>query len=311
MKKIFYKILKSLFNFRNKQNKEIFENFCSEFNFLDIGAAEGLDKRWSILKKKINFFFVEPHPKSSEDLLVKNKNIITKVFDEKAGLVKSFFLTNKATCSSFLKPNIGHLKLFKDLNRYEIKNILKFETSTVDQEFSDISLDFVKIDTQGSELNILKGSQSSLGHIMGLEIECEFFKLYEDQPLFEDVKNFLQNNNLYLFDFLDIIRWERNKFSHLGQPQFADILFLRSPENVIELYEKKLISLDKVKNYVLILTIYNKHDLLITLDDKFKKFNNEIDFNYFIRLTKKNCYYLNLIERYSLLLKRMINRRDN
>jgi len=238
MKKIFYKILKSFFNFKNKQNRETFENFCTEFNFLDIGAAEGLDKRWSILKKKINFFFVEPHPKSSENLRVENKNIITKVFDEKAGLVKSFFLTKKPTCSSFFKPNIGHLKFFKDLNRYEINNILEFETTSVDKEFPEMSLDFMKIDTQGSELSILKGSQSSLDHIMGLEIECEFFKLYENQPLFEDVKNFLQARKLYLYDFIDVIRWERDKFSHLGQPQFADVLFLRSPENVIELYEK-------------------------------------------------------------------------
>jgi len=58
MKKIFYKILKSFFNFKNKQNRETFENFCTEFNFLDIGAAEGLDKRWSILKKKLIFFLL-------------------------------------------------------------------------------------------------------------------------------------------------------------------------------------------------------------------------------------------------------------
>ena len=196
MKKIFYKILQKIINYKDKKKKFFFNNFCEEMNFLDIGAAEGLDARWDLLKEKINFFFVEPHPESSKDLLIEKKNIITKVFDEKPGLTKNFFLTNKPTCSSFLKPNINYLDKFGDVNRYHTKEILKFETTTVDKEFANLSLDFIKIDTQGSELNILKGSNKSLEEILGLEIECEFFKIYENQPLYEDIKNYLENYNL-------------------------------------------------------------------------------------------------------------------
>tara|TARA_Y100000389_G_scaffold203062_1_gene250296 strand:- start:492 stop:1430 length:939 start_codon:yes stop_codon:yes gene_type:complete len=310
MKKIFYKILQKIINFKDKKKKFFFNDFCEEINFLDIGAAEGLDARWDLLKERINFFFVEPHPESSKDLSAEKKNIITKVFDEKPGLLKEFFLTNKPTCSSFLKPNISYLNKFEDANRYNINKILKFETTTVDKEFENLSLDFVKIDTQGSELNILKGSNNSLKEILGLEIECEFFKIYENQPLFEDIKNYLENYNLLFFDFIDIIRWERDKFTHLGQPQFADILFLRTPENVIDLYNKGEFSLKKLKNYILILTIYNKRDLLVSLQINLKKINLELDINNFVELTKNNSKYLNMIDRYSLILKRLINRRD-
>ena len=310
MIKIFYTILQKIINYKDNKKKSFFNNFCEEMNFLDIGAAEGLDARWDLLKEKINFFFVEPHPESSKDLLIEKKNIITKVFDEKPGLTKNFFLTNKPTCSSFLKPNINYLDKFGDVNRYHTKEILKFETTTVDKEFANLSLDFVKIDTQGSELNILKGSNKSLEEILGLEIECEFFKIYENQPLYEDIKNYLENYNLILFDFIDIIRWERDKFTHLGQPQFANILFLRSPENIIELYKKGKLNLKKLKNYILILTIYNKRDLLVSLQIYFEKINLQLDINNFLEITKRNSRYLNMIDHYSLILKRLINRRD-
>ena len=56
----------------------------------------------------------------------------------------------------------------------------------------------VKIDTEGSELEILKGATKSLQHILGLEVECEFFKLREKQPLFSEIQKFLEN---YDFEF--------------------------------------------------------------------------------------------------------------
>lgn len=307
MNKFLYKIVQKIFYFLNKSNAKEVENFCENINFLDIGAAEDLDPRWDMLKNKINFFFVEPHPKSSEELLIQKKNVISKVFSDTPDQLKKFYLTNKPTCSSFLKPNIEYLKKFKDFKRYEIDKILEYETTTVDKEFNNLSLDFIKIDTQGSELSILKGSKKSLKNVLGLEIECEFFQLYEDQPLFEQIRSFLSEYDIIFYDFINIIRWERNSFSHIGQPQFADILFLRSPENVLNLYEEKKINLDKIKNYIIVLARYNKYDLLNFLDIRLKQKNINLGFENIIQTTKRNCKYLNIINHYSMMLKKIIN----
>ena len=45
----------------------------------------------------------------------------------------------------------------------------------------------MKIDTQGHELPILKGSVDYLYNAIGLEIEVEFAQLYRNQPLFNQV----------------------------------------------------------------------------------------------------------------------------
>ena len=59
-------------------------------------------------------------------------------------------------------------------------------------------VDFIKIDTQGSELSILKGSTDSLKNAIGLEIEVEFVDIYENQPLFNEVDSFVRKMDFEL-----------------------------------------------------------------------------------------------------------------
>jgi hypothetical protein len=46
---------------------------------------------------------------------------------------------------------------------------------------------FVKIDTQGSELQVLAGAGDQLDRVLGLQLELSLVPLYEGQPLIEDV----------------------------------------------------------------------------------------------------------------------------
>ena len=53
-------------------------------------------------------------------------------------------------------------------------------------------VDFIKLDTQGSELDILHGAGSLLDNCSGLQLEVMFSPLYEGQPLFADVDAYLR-----------------------------------------------------------------------------------------------------------------------
>ena len=61
--------------------------------------------------------------------------------------------------------------------------------SCSDTTLDELSLtpSYIKIDTQGSELDILKGSTNSIRFALALQIEVEFEALYADQPLFPQI----------------------------------------------------------------------------------------------------------------------------
>jgi hypothetical protein len=135
--------------------------------------------------------------------------------------------------------------------------------------------DFIKIDTQGSELDILHGGDALLDNpIIGLEVEVEFVRMYEEQPLFGDICSYLDKKGYEFIDFVNICRWEREKFSYFGQSVFGDGLFLRSPESFAEILSglPSDIANQKAKNYISIVALYDHVDLLTVCLDCFHQF---------------------------------------
>ena len=93
---------------------------------------------------------------------------------------------------------------------------------------TDVSgVDFLELDTQGSELDILQGSEHLLTtSILGLQAEVEFFPLYKDQPLFSDVDNYLRPMGFRLFD-LSRYRLRRAYLKTRGQLLWGHAFYLK------------------------------------------------------------------------------------
>ena len=72
-----------------------------------------------------------------------------------------------------------------------LKKKIKLKVNSLDN-IENFKPDFIKLDTQGSELEILKGSKKNLNECIGLEVEVEFQKMYENQNLFNEVFDFLK-----------------------------------------------------------------------------------------------------------------------
>lgn len=58
---------------------------------------------------------------------------------------------------------------------------------------------FVKIDTQGYELNVLKGSEKSLSYIKGIQIEMSLVQLYDGGILYKEMIEFIERKGFNLF----------------------------------------------------------------------------------------------------------------
>src|SRR5205823_4562581 len=94
--------------------------------------------------------------------------------------------------------------------------------------------DYVKIDVQGAELDVLQGASAALANAVVLETEVEFVPLYKGQPLVGDVQRFLTGHGFVLHKFIDIggrsfrpLFPGNNPFAAISQVLWADAIFVR------------------------------------------------------------------------------------
>ena len=308
IKSILKFFLKLIFGSENNKIKRILQDFNCNFTLLDIGAAGGIHKRWSLIENNINIFCVEPQPESFAKIKNTNFKKIDKIFDKKDNLNRKLYLTKKKDTSSLLLPNLEHLKKFKNVSRFDLIKTLELNTTTVDSEFKNIELDFIKIDAEGYHLNILEGSKEKFPELLGLEVEVEFQDLRLNQPEFYKVINFLKDYNFELHDILNIIRWERYSYRHTGQPHTCDLLFFKKPELLISQFNKGLINHEKLLRYLLILSIYNRSDIFTLIKENIPKdFKQTSQINILETLIERKVKKINFVRKYSIFLDNFLN----
>jgi hypothetical protein len=93
------------------------------------------------------------------------------------------------------------------------------------------TIDFLHLDTQGTELDILQGAQGILSSsVVCVKCEVEFAPIYEGQALFGDVDAFLRQHGFVLFD-LSRSRYRRAGFPNdaltRGQLLWGDAIYLK------------------------------------------------------------------------------------
>jgi FkbM family methyltransferase len=275
-----------------KKHSEILDTFLKnkKIHLCDIGAAGGLEPRWKKFSKNIYSTCFEPDERS-EIKNTENMSIINKALWSNEGSI-TLNLTRKPQCSSVYEPNRKYLNFFSDSARFDILNKVQLPATTLNKIYNpNNSFDFIKLDVQGGELEVLKGGAQVLKKCFGLEIEVEFKKLYVDQPLFQDIQNFCQSHGFEFIDFTNISRWERSGYRGLGECNYGDALFLKYPEVIIAEFELGTFSLEEVRSYAGLLYIYRRNDLLLILSQlvEDKKLRAEVAYlaNYMEKLNLK------------------------
>ena len=114
---------------------------------------------------------------------------------------------------------------------------LEMETTTLDadcQAGEIKNIDFLQIDVQGADLDILEGASEILNRgVLGVQIEVEFSPLYSNQPLFAEVDTYLRNFSFSLFDLR--VAYRHRSCSPIvsqtrpGQLLWGEAFYLRDP----------------------------------------------------------------------------------
>jgi len=82
---------------------------------------------------------------------------------------------------------------------------------------------FIKIDTQGSEMQVLLGAQQVLERAIGLQVELSFAELYKGQPLYDEFITYLRAKGFELWDIAPVFVDLR-----FGRTLQADAAFFRA-----------------------------------------------------------------------------------
>lgn len=239
---------------------------------VDVGASGGIDHRWAKFTSSYKGILFEPDPREYDILRSKSgKNLIVLncALSDSVNTV-DFHLCKKQQVSSVYMPNFDFLSKFPEVERFEIQKCIRIKADTLNNQLKKkgiAEVDFIKIDTEGHELSILKGGVDYLDNTVGLEIEVEFAPLRENQPLFNEVDSFVRERGFGLFD-IKRYYWKRresiNTGSQKGQLVFGDALYFKSPEQVLLMNNIKQ---EKIVRSICIYLVYGYLDLAQSLSN--------------------------------------------
>tara|TARA_B100001250_G_scaffold413398_1_gene447394 strand:+ start:509 stop:1447 length:939 start_codon:yes stop_codon:yes gene_type:complete len=225
---------------------------------LDVGAQGGFNS---------DKFFPEKYNKYFESILVdplknslrgkESKHNINKGLWSSKGVRKLYILNKRPQSSSMYEPDKKSLTIYgfeeKDFHLFDVSKTEMVECDTLSSSLKELNintLDYLKIDTQGAELEILKG----LENYRPLIIKCEvqIFPMYKKEPAWTEVTDLLYKLGYIISD------WKKIGSHATRTPVEMDMVFI--PNFLID-SGKKLI-LEKEKEFISLMLISGQIKLL-------------------------------------------------
>lgn len=213
---------------------------------IDIGARGGGLPWLGFFAPFSTYYGCEPDASAAAGLrhVLKRTNpwretvIIPEAMASKPGPA-TLYLTRNPGFSSMLKPNMKVVADFGLENEFAVEETIEVPVITLDEaakkyDFEDAG--FVKLDTQGSELDILKSGAALLkGPVQGVFVEVEFRRFYQGQPLFSDVEKILRRLGFELIRMDPVARRRTTTHLQLGYSRreltWAHALFVKARPN--------------------------------------------------------------------------------
>jgi FkbM family methyltransferase len=242
------------------------------FILVDVGATGGMDGNWHEIKDFCHYITFDPDPRAQIiNSFAKHSNYTSALWSEiRENLF--FYLTKNPAASTLYKLNQEILSSFLNSECHKTTKISPIKTNSIDNLIK-ASFDFIKIDAEGADLEILKGANKLLkDSCLGIEVEVSFINRHLKAPLFSDIDIYLRNLDFFLID-LKTEKWikKNNCFSTTTNPQliWGNAVFLLSKQGLLK---KMINSSDKKREiiftkYLIILLIYSFHDYAIELCD--------------------------------------------
>ena len=200
---------------------------------IDVGARGQLAGHFTTIKAHVEIIGFEPDAAECvrlnaelRDLGWRRAEVLPYAIGYSA-VDRPFFVAEAPELSSLLEP------LTEVVGRpgWRVKRVERVDTVSLDElavrgELPQ-PIDFLKLDTQGSELEILRSGETSvLDGVLGVGVEVEFRELYRGQPRFSEVEQYLRDRGFELM-LLEPTHLRTDWPLARKRTSYADALFLR------------------------------------------------------------------------------------
>lgn len=184
---------------------------------LDIGAYEG---NWATsflsIFPQVNILMVEGQ--EGKRSILQQKTNTNKQLDFQIALLgsseKQVEFNIYETASSVLKEDN------ETGAKTETRTLTTLDQLTINTSFA--KPDFIKIDTQGYELEILKGAEKTMQQAEFILLEVSLIDIYKSCPLVAEVMAFMQAKGFVLYDVCSLMRRPYDKALYQ-----SDFLFIK------------------------------------------------------------------------------------
>jgi FkbM family methyltransferase len=203
----------------------------SPIHVIDVGARGGCPEELASLRGQIDYVAFDADAKEAERLAAsppagfRKFSMLPYFIGPDTGR-KTFHLFEGPGDSSALPPNPSYRRFSPD---FGVARDVTVEATTLDElaaqgRLSDV--DVLKLDTQGTEYDILAASPWALQRALLVEAEVEFIEMYLGQKLFFDVHRLMHEKGFELL-YLNRVFIRRHAYHGpaRGQLIFGDALF--------------------------------------------------------------------------------------
>ena len=252
----------------------------------DIGASS-VDPTAFIdeLIKNVDCFLYGFEP-NEEEFIKLNSTDKKKYFNYAVGngQIETLNICSAPGMTSLLEPDFEYLKLFHGFSDWaKVTKKVKVQTKKLDDVNFDKKIDFLKIDVQGYEHEVIKNGNKIIKDCLVVQIETSPIPLYKNEKSFAHVCLQLENLGFQLHSFNQIntrcfkpVILQNNIYSGLNHLFQLDCVFIKK----LNLFDK--FDLEQLKKIGLILFYsFGSYDLVDYIVSKISKLEkNEVIFEF-------------------------------
>jgi FkbM family methyltransferase len=215
---------------------------------IDVGSAGGIIADLNPIAFAVDAIGFEPNPQHFADLSTadhhwRSLRYLPHAIGGANG-TRTLYRPRFGNSSTILPPIAAIGEAFDKRQFFDVKETTQVDVIRLDDALRDFDIqnpDFLKLDVEGAEFEILEGASDTLSKLSAIRVEVSFIELREGQRLAMEVGHYLERKGFRLMSVPELNPWRvRGYVAHpaisrepirysRGQLVHGDFLFMRDP----------------------------------------------------------------------------------